>query len=45
MREKEVKSFPGQEKGVIQVLIKHSDEEESIQLRFDFEFKGHTSNN
>ncbi|WP_285846409.1 hypothetical protein [Niallia sp. MER TA 168] len=39
MKEKNIKSFPGQQKGIIQILVKHTDtEEESVQLRFDLEF-------
>lgn len=38
MKENNIKSFPGQEKGIIQILIKHTDAEESVQLRFDLEF-------
>ncbi|CAH2717203.1 hypothetical protein BACCIP111895_04393 [Neobacillus rhizosphaerae] len=38
MKEKNIKSFPGQEKGIIQILIKQKDVEESVQLRFDLEF-------
>jgi hypothetical protein len=39
MKEKTIKSFPGQEKGIIQILIKHTDTEDSVQLRFDLEFE------
>lgn len=39
MKEKNIKSFPGQEKGIIQILIKHTDVEESVQLRLDLEFE------
>ncbi|WML57452.1 hypothetical protein [Neobacillus sp. PS2-9] len=38
MKENNIKSFPGQEKGIIQILIKQTDVEESVQLRFDLEF-------
>ncbi|MFD0828464.1 hypothetical protein ACT8ZR_22820 [Neobacillus sp. M.A.Huq-85] len=38
MKEKNFKSFPGQEKGIIQILIKQTNVEESVQLRFDLEF-------
>ncbi len=38
MKEKNIKSFPGQEKGTIQILIKQTDTEESVQLRFDLKF-------
>lgn len=37
MAKKDVKPFPGEEKGIIQILIKHTDSEESVQLRFDFD--------
>lgn len=38
MKEKIIKSFPGQERGIIQILIKHADTEESVQLSLDLEF-------
>ncbi len=38
MKEQNIKSFPGQEKGIIQILIKQTDKEESVQLRFDLIF-------
>jgi hypothetical protein len=45
MKEKNIKPFPGQEKGIIQILIKHIDTEESVQLKFDFEFEEQCPNN
>jgi hypothetical protein len=45
MKEKNIKSFPGQEIGIIQILIKHTDVEESIQLRLDLEFDVPCPNN
>ncbi|MEH7110218.1 hypothetical protein [Bacillus sp. JJ1764] len=38
MKENNIRYFPGQEKGIIQILVKRSDTEESVQLRFDLEF-------
>lgn len=38
MKEKVIKSFPGQKKGIIKILIKYSDIEESVQLSFDLDF-------
>jgi hypothetical protein len=45
MKEKNIKSFPGQEKGIIQILIKNTDLEESVQLRFDLKFDDSYPNN
>ena len=38
MKEKLIKPFPGQKKGMIKILIKLSDKEESVQLSFDLDF-------
>jgi hypothetical protein len=38
MKEQIFKAFPGHKKGVIKILIKHSDIEESVQLSFDWDF-------
>lgn len=38
MKEINIKSFPGKEIGIIQILIKHTDVEESIQLSLDLKF-------
>jgi hypothetical protein len=44
MKEKVIKSFPGQEKGIIQIFIKNSDAVESVQLRFDLKFDEQSQN-
>lgn len=38
MKVKVIESFPGQKKGIIKILIKHSDLEQSVQLSFDLVF-------
>jgi hypothetical protein len=45
MKEKNIKSFPGQGRGIIQILIKQTDVEESVQLRLDLEFDDSCPNN
>ncbi|WP_268938719.1 hypothetical protein [Peribacillus faecalis] len=44
MKKKELKPFPGQQKGMIQILIKHSKKKEAVQLRFDLDFGDSDSN-
>ncbi|MGG0175204.1 MULTISPECIES: hypothetical protein [Bacillaceae] len=39
MKETNIKSFPGQEKGIIKIIIKTTDKEESVQLRLDLKFE------
>ncbi|WP_197247445.1 hypothetical protein [Cytobacillus firmus] len=45
MKENNNKPFPGQKKGIIQILIKNTDIEESVQLRFDLDFDDQKSIN
>ncbi|WP_400245567.1 hypothetical protein AB3U99_03705 [Niallia sp. JL1B1071] len=45
MKEKSINSFPGEKKGIIKILIKNTDKEESVQLRFDLDFDDQKSIN
>ena len=45
MRGKIDKPFPGQETGVIKILFKNTDTEDSVQLRFDIKFDESIANN
>ncbi|MGD6779975.1 hypothetical protein ACQCT3_11745 [Sutcliffiella horikoshii] len=38
MNKQLINAFPGDKKGIIKILIKHSDLEESVQLSFDLDF-------